>query len=162
MTTHSISSGVNKQVLDETLDIIFICARLLFIYLFASRNEPTVIKAAVSAQRSPKSRAAQRAALSTFCAFFFYIVIREKYVLPFPRGFPGTVSQCERAPWGCLGQFSFNKVFLFCFVLFFVSIVTTLLCCFADFPAVLLRCLKSNAVNLWLNSSETSSPSWQA
>lgn len=148
MTTHSISSGVNKQVLDETLDIIFICARLLYIHLFASRNERGVIKAAISAQRSPKAERHNKLP-SVLFVLFFYIVIREKYVLPFPRGFPGTVSQCERAPWGCLGQFSFNKVFfvLFCSG-FFVSIVTTLLCCFADFPAVLLPCLESNAGNL--------------
>lgn len=155
MTVHRISSVLNKQVLHETLDIF--CTRLLFLLLlfFLSRNECIVIKAiakcTVSPYRFPKTR--QRKELPCVFLCIFTLLSGKNMSCYFPEGFPRTLSQCERAPRGCLGQFSFN--------FFFFSIVTTLLRCFTDFPAV-LQCLKSNAANLWLNCSEISSRSRQA
>lgn len=118
MTVHRISSVLNKQVLHETLAIFWTGLLFIFIYFSTSGNAPVLLKlrqSAASPHRFPETR--RRSEMPCVLLCFFYIVIREKYVLQFPRGLPGTVSQCEKAPWGCLGQFSFNRVvffFLYC------------------------------------------------
>lgn len=132
----------------------FFCTRLLS--FFPSRMEHIIIKVmakcTVSSYRFPK--AAQRDAMCT--SVLLYIVIREKYILLFPRRLPRTVSHVKGHHGADLDSFLSVSWFFF-------PIVTTLLCCSTDFPAVLLlQCLKSNSENEWLNSSETSSRSWQA
>lgn len=115
MTVHRISSVLNKQVLHETLDIF--CTRLLFLLLlfFLSRNECIVIKAiakcTVSPYRFPKAR--RRKELPWVFLCIFTLLSGKNMSCYFPEGFPRTLSQCERAPRGCLGQFSFFFFFFF-------------------------------------------------
>lgn len=89
--------------------------RLFFFFFFPSRMEHIIIKVMAKCTVSSYcfSKATWPDAMCT--SVLLYIVIREKYILLFPRRLPRTLSPCEKAPWGCLGQFSFNKIFFFFF-----------------------------------------------
>lgn len=90
MTAHSISSGVNKQALDETLAFFFFpCARHLFIYLFASRNEPGVIKARSHCSALLKQRGTARCPVYFLC--FFTLLSGKNMPCHFPGG---SLGQC--------------------------------------------------------------------
>lgn len=149
MTTHSISSGVNKQVLDETLAflIFFFSSRLLFIYLSASRKEPSVINAARS-HRCALLKQRSTARCPVHFLYFFTLLSGKDTSCHFPGGSLGQCLSVKGHHGAASDSFLSIRFFFLFYLLFFVSIVTTLLCCFTDFPAVLLRCLKLNAENL--------------